>query len=306
MRALSQCLLSLSRAVCGKIKRNVFTFPHESKNVKVDTFPWMVSIISVAQVKDETFKSLLCIGTLINDRDILTSATCVHLFLPQELLVSLSSQPTSLNASLTPSSSRGHRSVSLQVPVRSITVHPSFVKSFATSGRVLKNDIAVLRLASPVDVENDDVPIVPVCLHEKSHPSNEKLMTLTGWQYPAPGSSSALGKVTSDSSTSIDLIPSDECKRYFSRIVDIDSSTITCTPTPSSVCYLEKGSPLLFEYSSFTYQYALVSLSREVADCAIRKNKVPTVLITIHPYLQWIKEVTHDAHWCWAPYQAFT
>ena len=294
----------LSLSVCGKVKRNIFAFPGDHKaatHTKEDKFPWMVSIISVSQVNKNIFKSLLCVGSLINDRDILTSATCVYLFQPQELMVTLSSHPDDTNTS---NSTTG---VQLQVPVDSITIHPDFVKRFATSGRVLTNDIAVVRLANAIDLENDDIHIAPVCLHEPiTNRAGEKHMMLSGWQYPAPGSSS-LGKASSHSTDFMQLIPSEECKQYFARIVQLDSKSITCTPTPPGVCYLERGSPLLFEYSSFTYQHALVSLSRQIADCSTtRKNKVPTVLTLVQPYLMWIKQVTDNAHWCWAPYQAIS
>lgn len=283
------------------MKRNVFAFPGDNKasiHAKEDKFPWMVSIISVSQVNNNLYKSLLCLGSLINDRDILTSATCVYLFQPQEVMITLSSHPDDTNTSNSTSS--------MQVPVESITIHPEFVKKFATSGRVLTNDIAIVRLASPLDLENDDHRIAPVCLHEQmTERVGEKHMMLSGWQYPAPGSSS-LGKASTHSSNSMQLIPSDECKQYFARIVQLDSKSITCTPTPQHVCYLERGSPLLFEYSSFVYQHALVSLSRQIADCSTRKNKVPTVLTLIQPYLMWIKQVTTNAHWCWAPYQAIS
>lgn len=277
------------------MKRDLFSFDENKYSEKKDDFPWLVAIIGSSQ--GGRFKSLLCVGTLINDRDILTSATCVHLFQPQELFVSLTSSSDNATAEQMP----------LQVPVESIKVHPQFLKRFSISGRVLQNDIAVIRLSNPLDLESGNHGLSPVCLHEEENPSSikEPQFKLTGWSYPAPGST-ITSSPNSNSVAFIDIIPGEECKQFFSRIIALDMRTTVCTSTPKSICFLERGSPLLYEYSSFTYQTALVSLSRQIADCSIGKNKVPTVLVKIHPYLNWIKEVTSEAHWCWAPYQAFT
>lgn len=279
------------------MKKDLFSFDEnkfaEGKN---NDFPWLAAII--ASTQGGRFKSLLCVGTLINDRDILTSATCVHLFKPEELFVSFTSNSYN-STSLDPTPS-------VQVAVESIKVHPSFVKRFSISGRVLKNDIAVVRLAQPIDLENGNNGISPICLHEESNPSSAKQLKLTGWSYAAPSATSTIQGVNSNSVAFIDVIPAEECKEFFSRIIQLDTHTTICTSTPKSICFLERGSPLLFEYSGFTYQSALVSLSRQIADCSLNRNKVPTVLVKIHPYFDWIKDVTSDAHWCWAPYQAFS
>ena len=276
------------------MKRDLFSFDEDKfTQNKPSDFPWLAAII--ASTQGGRFKSLLCVGTLINDRDILTTATCVHLFQPQELVVSLTSN----------SFNETSDSIPMQNSVDSIKVHPGFVKRFSISGRVLKNDIAIIRLTHAIDLENGNHAISPICLHEESNPSSAKQLKLTGWSYPAPGSTSST-QSDSNSVAFIDVIPAEECKQFFSRIIHLDTQTTICTSTPKSICFLERGSPLLFEYSGFTYQSALVSLSKQIADCSFNKNKVPTVLVKIHPYLDWIKEVTSDAHWCWAPYQAFT
>merc|ERR1711976_863421 len=127
-------------------------------------YPWMAGLFyrGIQQ---------FCGGSLINDRYVLTAAHCVYDMRASDLSVRLGDHDIST------SSETNHvtRSVS------EIINHPRY------QARTQKNDIALLKLSSPVTISST---VLPVCLPPQGSRYTGSKATVTGWGTLSSGGSS--------------------------------------------------------------------------------------------------------------------
>lgn len=235
------------------------------------------------------FSSFLCGGSLINDRYILTSARCVHMFPPDMLAVSLGS-PRNLTAA-------GHRSphVPPLLSVQRVIVHEKYMRFFRWRRKHVFNDVALLRLTDPIKLED---PFVPICLPTSD--SKDAEVSVAGWGYTRPSGNFA--RLPYPAEAVVRQLDPGLCAQFYSRSLRYNEKSTICASPASGVCFRDEGTPLIARRNGYTFQTGLVSISRGFADCGLRP-KVPTIFEKVTSHLEWIKSKTGDARWCWTPEQ---
>merc|ERR1719495_1913841 len=144
------------RCVCGVVNRGTRIVGGNA--TEVNEYPWQVALTTRSGV-------LICGGSLINDRWVLTTAGCTQAGVSKVLLGS------------------HHRhslidSAEMIVNVKRVVDHPNY-----NSPTPLNNDFSLLELASPVDLEKVSPEIRPICLPSTSNSSQYENVdaVIPGW-----------------------------------------------------------------------------------------------------------------------------
>ncbi|CAG0894726.1 unnamed protein product [Darwinula stevensoni] len=128
-------------------------------------YPWMVWIRP-----NPTGLFMLCGGSLINDRYVLTAAQCVYENSSATYYVVLGDLHRYITS----------ESVSIQIPARAIP-HPQFlINKTGSNLTAIDHDIALLKLETPVDFQAYP-HIRPICLPAPVSFSTGTPMTVAGW-----------------------------------------------------------------------------------------------------------------------------
>jgi len=228
----------------------------------VNEWPWQVALMYGSQQ--------FCGGSLINNRYVLTAAHCIDGLSASALTIRLGEH----RISITGETSVVTRSVS------QIIGHPSYNED------TLVNDIALLKLSSPVTVSET---VLPVCMPPKNPTYANKVATATGWGATSSGGS------TSDVLREVDVtvLSNSECQssNYGSAITD----TMLCAgSTGKDSCQGDSGGPLVFKDGGGNYdQIGVVSWG---VGCG--SSGYPGVYTRVNKYLSWIEKNTADGVYC--------
>lgn len=247
------------------------------------------------------YKSYACGGSVINDRYVLTAAKCVKLFPPEMLSVVIGAR-------------KGNETNTLPAhEVSHVIVHEKYARFFRRRRKHVFNDIALLKLKTPLPLKEDfmmgvygDKIFTPVCLPFLDKDGKERVFSkdslfVSGWAYPALGGSFPSPPDLIDSP--VFEHDSKACGRFYSKILRFDEKNVICAGGTKGVCFKDEGSPLLSKQEGeggHVFQQGLVSVSRGFADCSF-KPKVPTVFERVSVHLEWIQSKTKDAKWCNIP-----
>nr|XP_018896299.1 PREDICTED: transmembrane protease serine 9-like [Bemisia tabaci] len=254
---------------CGMPNRNktrivggVETVAHE--------FPWMAEL----QIRGRFF----CGGALINDRYILTAGHCLRGdFNLQELTVVLGEHDRN-----DPKDSKV-----LVKSVSEVIIHPKYDP---TTPKMHDNDLALLKLSSPVMLNSN---IKPVCLPPQGISFNGKRGTVAGW-----------GKTSETGSTSptlrkvqVPVLSNEGCAKLpgFDKSLTKNMMCAGLINGGKDSCQGDSGGALLAE--SKTQQRAVVAgIVSWGVGCA--RAKKPGVYTRVNRYLKWIAGHTQDACYC--------
>ncbi|ODM93294.1 Trypsin-2 [Orchesella cincta] len=154
---------------CGVTGERRFSSWNDTKIVNgepvpIEELPWTVALLRrnwLGLVNDRPY----CGGSLINNQYILTASHCVDGMSARGIVVSLHDEDVTSNSETASGSQR--------IDVDKIIMHPQY------SRRTIDNDIALLKLAKPVTLDN---VIIPVCLPANNDHSFENFTaTAAGW-----------------------------------------------------------------------------------------------------------------------------
>lgn len=237
---------------------------------------WAVAI----SIRYGHHQTIVCGGSLINDRYVLTAARCVRLFPPQMVGVTLGSMIVNQTRSMP------------FLPIRDIIIHERYTRFYRRRLQHIFNDVALLRLREPLK------QFTPICLPTTD--VKDVAVAVSGWGFPAVSGSFA--GIPAFSESSVKQLDAPICSRFFRRYLRFDEKNSICASGAVGVCFKDEGSPLIARRNGYVFQTGIVSVSRGFADCQHRP-RVPTIFSKVTSHMEWIRSKTTDATWCWTPDQ---
>ncbi|CAG0885612.1 unnamed protein product [Darwinula stevensoni] len=235
-------------------------------------YPWM------AWIGAFPYRVSYCGGSLINDRYVLTAASCIDPSY-QTYFVTLGDFNRSTWSD----------SHSIQIPASPI-VHPQYNSSDRN------NDIALLKLKTPVDFKAFS-HIRPVCLSSSGIPTPGQFVTIAGWSgigvnHGTPENKLKVAKMR--------VVSQETCK--VSYPVHGTNNTICVQPVAENSCKVsletedgDFGGPLVYRTPAGYYQNVGIN-SYTKTGCLPNSGIMATK--TANYVDNFIKDNTQDAQWC--------
>ncbi|XP_050079772.1 CLIP domain-containing serine protease B4-like [Anopheles maculipalpis] len=220
-----------------------------------------------------------CVGTLIQERYVLTAAHCVH-FLPVENIklffgVSLISV---LDQCLADGECQERRAAEF-------LIHPGYNAHSST------NDVALIRVSEPVYTSD---AVMPACLSldhvfDENLPDDKRVLSL-GWGKTGYG-----GMSDSKRLVYLNVISQDECSEYLTNNTRINPSmffSVMCTLgvlRGQDVCQGDSGAPMLHFRDKRFYVVGVVSTGPKCDPAAGNSTKLaPGIATRVSEYNNWI------------------
>jgi len=257
-----QCGMSLKTKIVG------------GEAVPISELPWTAALV---RKRNATVKGPYCGGTLVSDLYVVTASHCVDGFDAEKIQVWLNeedfrAEDENLNGTL-------------RVDVEEIIMHPDYDR------KKIANDIALLRLAQPVDIE---AIIRPACIpSDNSENYDNEDAIVAGWGSKEQGGSvsSTLQKVT------VPVIPNKTCNwrsLYLGRITESQLCAGELASGGKDSCQGDSGGPLVVTHKND--QKILAGVVSYGYGCA--RPLAPGVYTRVSFYSQWIQETSKDAEYC--------
>ncbi|KAH8400947.1 hypothetical protein KR009_001969 [Drosophila setifemur] len=240
------------------------------QETRIRQYPWM----AVINIHDRFY----CSGSLINDLYVLTAAHCVE-GVPSEFI--------SLRF-LQHNRSNPHDQLIIQRWVSRVKIHELY------NPYNVDNDIAILRLNKPVDVENPHLR--PICLPIQSHSFDHELAIVTGW------GSQKEGGYAADSLREVEVmvIPQEECRSNTTYKPGQITDNMMCAgyivEGGKDACGGDSGGPLQTTFDEQPGQYQLAGIVSWGVGCA--RPQSPGVYTRVNQYLRWLAANTPGACHC--------
>ncbi|CAH1105722.1 unnamed protein product [Psylliodes chrysocephalus] len=262
-----QCGTRHSQGINGRIKNPVYI----DGDSEFGEYPWQVAILK----KDSKESVYVCGGTLIDHLHILTAAHCVKTYTGFDLRARLGEWDVNHDVEFYPYIERD---------VVSVQVHPEFYAG------TLYNDIAILRMDSPVDWSKYP-HISPACL---PHPHDDYTGTrcwTTGWGKDAFGDFGKYQNILKE--VDVPVIGNDLCQRQLqSTRLGYDFKLhpgFVCAggEEGKDACKGDGGGPMVCERGGTWQVVGLVSWG---IGCG--QNGIPGVYVKVGHYVDWIRQVT--------------
>ncbi|MBP6597953.1 MAG: trypsin-like serine protease [Giesbergeria sp.] len=234
-------------------------------------WPWQVRLSVTTQ--QGTF---LCGGSLLSDQWVLTAAHCIE---------------DGAGGVLSPANFTV-RAGSLQRDSGGVLVGVSrVIKHHAYESATMDNDVALLRLSSPLPLSTTISPIAPLSVsQEKQLAASNTLATVTGWGTTAPGGSTSAVLMQAQ----VPLIGSSDCANQSAYSSSQLSSNMICAGYPQGgkdSCQGDSGGPLVVPDGRGGYVLAGVVSWGE--SCAA--PDYPGVYARVANYQPWLQAQTQIA-----------
>ncbi|XP_017123667.1 mite allergen Der p 3 [Drosophila elegans] len=240
------------------------------EETRVHQYPWMAVIL----IHDHFY----CSGSLIDDLYVLTAAHCVEGVPPD--LISL--------RFLEHNRSHTNKDIVIERHVSRVKVHELY------NPRSFDNDIAILRLNQPVDMENHRLR--PICLPVQAFSFDHELAIVAGW-----GSQKEGGFATDTlREVKVLVIPQSDCRNSTSYKPAQITDNMMCAGYISvggkDACSGDSGGPLQTTFDETPGQYQLAGIVSWGAGCG--RPQSPGVYTRVNQYLRWIGSNTPGACHC--------
>lgn len=251
-----------STAICGINDKTRIVNGQESK---LGDWPWAVI---VGKPKDGNSFQVICGGTLINERYVLTASHC---------FVGQVTQSSHVRLGELDISNPNDGAQPEDVPIERVITHPSYTST------ALQNDIALLRLNRNVVFRSG---LRPACLPDQY--AGFDLTTLrtppvvVGWGSTVTGGST----VNALREAHIQVIPKAQCETSYAPVSRIKiSDTQICAGTGDrDTCTGDSGGPMLSDQFG---RFTVVGITSFGVKCA--DAKFPGVYTRVDRFLDWIR-----------------
>jgi len=181
------------------------------------------------QVLIEFNGGFVCGGSLINNQWILTAASCVY----------RNANPTYYTVKVGLYDTNLYETYTVVTRVSKIVINPSYNDYY------IRNDIALLKISTPVGYDYSTFRIIPVCVPDGYENYQGRTAWATGW-----GTSSSSSTYASRylSQVSMQVLTDSRCIQKFSPNYQIDQYTQLCageTNQMRDTCQYDTGGPLV-------------------------------------------------------------
>ncbi|KAL0117908.1 hypothetical protein PUN28_008945 [Cardiocondyla obscurior] len=245
---------------CGKsiVQSNVDT---------LGSYPFVARIGFINTLTGEIKYS--CNGVIINERTVLTTATCALAKSDRYKLCSVligeyntESNPDCNNLFC------GHNASSHDISY--VVKHPGY------NAASFSNNIALLRLKKAIDFT---ATAQPICfIPENRYVSLGSTCTVVGW-----GSlSSQRAQPLTQQSLQLELVPKQQCSDYLSQALSVE----LCAKGSCEPCSGYSGSPLLYKYADTYFLVGVLSFGSSCDSSTI----FPSAFVNVQRYARWILE----------------
>lgn len=174
-----------------------------------------------------------------------------------------------------------------KLEVESYVLHPNYDHE----GDKMDDDIALIKLASPVDITGGKWN--PVCLPDFSDYDN---LFIYGWGRQNQGRSLVSSKKLHV--VDVDEVENATCTRQYWGYRFLPEKEI-CAGTQAGSCQGDSGGPLSTRKNGRVYQVGVVSFG--TPGCGVEGQMKPDIYERVTAHLDWIKQNTQDGNWCKAP-----
>ncbi|ODM99282.1 Serine proteinase stubble [Orchesella cincta] len=275
---------------CGTFKVSSQADRWENERVSaLNVYPWSVSLVSPGSLYS------FCGGSLVNDRYILTAASCVDGTAANQVDVLIGTWPNAHFPNMT-NPDEANSSPVFRKRVHRVIIHPKYID------RHLDYNIALLRLEGPVPTYGNARELSPVCLPEQDYSYDGMNSSSFLWRFRDLD-----GIVVPEKRSEVQskVLSKKECKSVeFSKEWMQMPDTMMCSkmgfpdkdhPYYSSYdCPGDAGSPLMVRKGNQIFQIGIDSWSA----CYGRPKGIG-VYTRVAAFLPWIKlHISEDGRLC--------
>lgn len=248
-----------TRGFCGQVKNNQGSRIVGGTEAIPNSLPWQIAIF----IDDQYF----CGGSLISNEWVLTAAHCTDNATFFDVL--LGAHNVRLPATDEPT----------RVEIRSTeyTMHPNW------GPRLLRNDMALIKLPTPVEFTD---AIQPICLAPSTEPDHAgDPLHVSGWGKPSDAATS-ISPVLRE----VDVvgITNQECVQSYSILTVTASNICISTAGGKGSCNGDSGGPLSFVNNGVFNQVGVVSFGSNQG-CEVG---IPAGFSRVSSFTDWISSVT--------------
>ncbi|KAB7499265.1 Venom serine protease 34 [Armadillidium nasatum] len=233
------------------------------KDATPNAYPWMTAIVI-----QKRSQNMICGGTLISHRFILTAAHCTQGANVNAIRVILGTYD--LNSQ--------NESNSVSLEVKRLVEHESFLNNHV-------NDIALVELDKNVEIPS-------ICLPKSSIIKLEgKTATVLGWgkvSFNGP-----LAQILQE--VTVKIFINKKCYKYYRKYTNytVSKKDICAGSKGRDSCLGDSGGPLFFKDHS-TGSYVQIGIVKFGVDCGF----IPGMYTRIDKYLRWIRANVKDLKKC--------
>jgi hypothetical protein len=259
----------MTSSTCGKAQiqhslkssLRIFGGSHATPN----SWPWQVLYEERKPCGNNQICLGVCGGTLIDSRHVLTAAHCLGTTNPAMITIT---------AGL-------HNKKNNEADTRQVRAVERIFMHSGYNEKTIQNDIAILRLAQPVQFNKF---VQPACL-PGPEPAADADVVLIGWGATKLGA----GAYHELKQTKVKVVG--DCAQHWGMQVDEDKQVcVGHTGTGDSACQGDSGGPMLYQHNGQWIVSGVTSFGN-AEECSTFAHSKPNVYVRVSAYLPWINNI---------------